>query len=534
MKNDKRFGAMLDCSRNAVMKPEKVKEFAGILRSFGYDMLMLYTEDTYEVNNEPYFGYMRGRYTKAELKDMDAYCASVGVELIPCVQTLAHLGTIFRWAPYAAINDTNDILLVDDERTYELIDNMFSTLAECFSTRRVHIGMDEAHMLGLGKYLDLHGKQNRFELLRRHLEKVMKIAAKYGFSPVMWSDMFFRLDNHGEYYPKEIKLSDEVIAAVPEGVGLVYWDYYHEDEKTYADMIDAHARLGNADWFAGGAWSWIGFAPSNGFTEKTMVPAMRVCREKGVKNIIITLWGDNGKECSFYSLLPSLYAVKKVYDGVEDETAIKQGFKEITGEDFDALTSLDLPNAIGGNNPLRNICKAMLYSDLFLGICDSAVKKGVSGIFNEHAAKLFECAENSRYGYIFDVEAKLCRLLSVKYDLGRSIREAYAAGDKAELEKLAEKIGEAEQRTEEFYLAFRNLWHTENKPHGFDVQEIRIGGMKLRLRSCRERLSEYVAGKTDCIPELEEELLDMAGGGKKFSEDDPYCYLWTGISPNVL
>ena len=61
------FGVMLDCSRNAVMKPEQVKKFATVLKSFGYNMFQLYTEDTYEVENEPYFGYMRGRYTAEEL-----------------------------------------------------------------------------------------------------------------------------------------------------------------------------------------------------------------------------------------------------------------------------------------------------------------------------------------------------------------------------------------------------------------------------------------------------------------------------------
>ena len=66
----KRFGVMLDMSRNAVMRPEEVKHFAKLLRSFGYNMIQLYTEDTYEVDNEPYFGYMRGRYTKAQLADI--------------------------------------------------------------------------------------------------------------------------------------------------------------------------------------------------------------------------------------------------------------------------------------------------------------------------------------------------------------------------------------------------------------------------------------------------------------------------------
>ena len=69
----KHFGVMLDCSRNAVMKVSSVKKYIDILARLGYDTLMLYTEDTYEVENQPYFGYLRGRYSKAELKEIDAY-----------------------------------------------------------------------------------------------------------------------------------------------------------------------------------------------------------------------------------------------------------------------------------------------------------------------------------------------------------------------------------------------------------------------------------------------------------------------------
>ena len=101
----KRFGVMLDASRNTVMKPEQVKEFALMMKRFGYNMLQLYTEETYEIPGEPYFGYLRGRYSQAELKDIVSYCESIGMEMIPCIQTLAHLPTIFRWGPYRAIHD---------------------------------------------------------------------------------------------------------------------------------------------------------------------------------------------------------------------------------------------------------------------------------------------------------------------------------------------------------------------------------------------------------------------------------------------
>ena len=87
----KRFGTMIDCSRNSVMNVDSVKRWIDLTSDMGYNSLMLYTEDTYELDNQPYFGYMRGRYSKNELKEIDAYAVSHGMELMPCIQTLAHL-----------------------------------------------------------------------------------------------------------------------------------------------------------------------------------------------------------------------------------------------------------------------------------------------------------------------------------------------------------------------------------------------------------------------------------------------------------
>ena len=67
-------GLMVDCSRNAVMNLTALKRFVKVISALGYDTLMLYTEDTYEVDGEPYFGHQRGRFSKAELKEADAFC----------------------------------------------------------------------------------------------------------------------------------------------------------------------------------------------------------------------------------------------------------------------------------------------------------------------------------------------------------------------------------------------------------------------------------------------------------------------------
>ena len=244
MKNFERFGVMIDCSRNAVPSIDGLKKFFTILAKMGYDCVMLYTEDTYEVEDEPYFGYKRGRYSIAEMQEIDRFAASIGIEVIPCIQTLAHLNAIFRWDEYRKIKDIDDILLLDDERTMTLIERMFATLSKSFASRKIHIGMDEAHNVGLGKYLDRHGFGDRYELILRHLNKVCEIARKYGYEPMMWEDMFFRLANHGDYYVKEpIAFSDDVVNKVPSDCSMVYWDYYSTDEAIYDAMITSSKRL---------------------------------------------------------------------------------------------------------------------------------------------------------------------------------------------------------------------------------------------------------------------------------------------------
>ena len=503
-------GLMVDCSRNAIMNPTALKRFVKVISTLGYDTLMLYTEDTYEVDGEPYFGHQRGRYSKAELKEADEYCRENGVELIPCIQTLAHLNAIFKWeSVYGGINDTADILLAEDERTYQLIDKMFSSLSECFTSRKIHIGMDEAHMVGLGKYRDKHGDTDRFEILNRHLHKVCGIADKYGFEPMMWSDMFFRLANaSSDYYGDTDSEEISKKADMPKNISPVYWDYYSTDFGHYKEMIRKNKALGRPVIFAGGAWTWKGFAPDNQFSFDTTLPAIGACREEGINDIFITMWGDNGGECSRFAVLPALCYTAELLKGNENMSDAKTRLKTVTGMKFDDFMLLDkLDNPTERLN--YNASKYLLYSDPFMGVYDSRVTEGVNGYYKELYKKLSAVQAMDDYKPMFDSAAALADVLSVKAELGVKTRAAYLAGDNKTLKDIAENdYTAAIQKLRAFYQAFRRLWLYENKPHGFDVQDIRLGGLIMRLEDCQSRLSEFCSGESNEIPELSEPVLD--------------------------
>ncbi len=518
------FGVMLDCSRNAVMKVSEVKNFIDCLQKMGYNTLELYTEDTYELVGEPYFGYMRGRYTAAEIKEIDAYAKTRGVELIPCIQTLAHLNTIFVHEAYAGICDVNDILLIDEPKTYMLIEKMFKMLAENFTSRNVNIGMDEAHMVGLGKYLDKHGFVNRTDLLIKHLKKVLEIADRYGFTAHMWSDMFFRLASHGEYYVEgDLNVSDKVLAKVPESIELAYWDYYHTDKAFYDNMIAQHKKFNREIWFAGGAWTWNGFAPLNAFSLASMKPAMESVYENGIQNVFITMWGDDGKECSFYSVLPSLYAIRQFANGNTDMESIKKGFYSIFKVKFDDFMTLDIPNRTAADkfdgdkmtDPFGNPCKSLLFTDPFMGKFDIALSKIRAIPYVDYAKQLASAGKRAgKYAYIFESLSALCEALSVKAELGVKTRRAYDAKDKKAIAALAKDYTKAQKLLGKFHEKFYTLWHKENKSFGWEIQDARIGGLIRRLGTCAKELELFAKGKIERIDELEEQLLSAGNGDR--------------------
>ena len=510
--NLKRFCCMIDCSRNAVMNIKTLKQWIDVCADMGYNSVMLYTEDTYEIEGHPYFGYARGRYTKAELKELDAYAVSRGIELIPFIQTLAHIEGIFRWRDYAPVHDIDDILMYGEERTYELIDAMFDTLSECFTTRTVNVGMDEAHNMGRGKYFDLYGESNHTELLLSHLNRVAEIAERHGFEICMWSDMYFSFaTGAGNYFKPNAEVDPRVSELIPDSASLIYWDYYKRTREDCTGMMRVHEKIKPDFWYAGGVWTWDGWSTQNRYSIEALKNSLSCCRECGVENIIVTLWGDGGAECSAFEALPSLFFAAEYVRGNSDLESIKQKFAEKFGISFDEFMLFDQVTREEKEAFYLSPSKYLLYNDPFIGLLDTTVPESCREDFAEVARLVLPLTENERWGYLFKTNYRLALAVAAKCDVGIKIRAAYKAGDRSALAEYAGELRKIRDLVYDFYLAFEGQWMRENKPFGFEVQDIRLGGLMRRLLHCADRLDSYVSGECDGIEELEAELLDVHG-----------------------
>ncbi|MDD7676426.1 MAG: family 20 glycosylhydrolase [Eubacteriales bacterium] len=518
---------MADMSRNAVYNMPTAKRMLRYLALMGYDSMMLYTEDTFELPGYPYFGHMRGRFSHAELKEIDDYAYDLGIEVIPCVQTLAHLSTALRW-PGFSFQDTGDILMVGDDRTYAFIDAIMKTCAECFRSRRINIGMDEAHMLGRGNYLLKNGYRPSSEVMLEHLDRVVKICTDNGFYPMIWSDMFFRMAFNGAYRVREGEIAQEIIDKVPADLTLIYWDYYSLDSGIFSHMLDCHLKFHNPIVFAGGAWKWSGFAPHNTFSVASTEMQLNVCADRGVDNVIVTAWGDNGGEASQFSVLPSmLYFAERAYaSSVTDEKLEERAVMSL-GLGYRALLTLDAPNELPGvtveiGHPV-NPCRYLVFNDPLEGLLDVHIKPDETPAgFAAAARRLEQYVDDKNFGYMFDTLAKLCVFLADKCDVSLRTRRYYLDGDKAALADMADNIIPTMiSELDDFIVAFRNQWYLENKTFGFSTQELRLGGLRERLKSAALRLADYADGRIDRIEELEQPVLSF--NGKNYDADSmPY------------
>jgi len=539
MKNFDNFGIMLDCSRNAVSSVETVKKFIDLISKMGYTFLELYTEDTFEVEGHPYIGHQRGRYSKQELIDLDNYAYSKGIELIPCIQTLAHVNGVLRWPEYSDIIDCDDIMMADNEKTYALIESFISSCANCFRSRKINIGMDEAHKVGVGRYLDKNGYHDRTGILLRHLSKVCEICDKYGFKPMMWSDMFFRLANEGEYVWNGKPIDEETKNLVPKNVELIYWNYCQVKKSEYVHMIKGHKQFNNNIWFAGGTNCWYGFNPHNRFAFKTIKPSVTACLEQGIRNYTLCLWGDDGNECSIFSNLPSLFYASELAKGITDMATIKLNFEKLFGIPFDKFMLLDLKEPDVTTNcefPYpTNMGKVWLYNDVFSGLFDTTVDKDLLPNYRKVARSLKKYVDNPDYGYIFDYLSSYADAVYRKAELGIRTRELYTKKDIEGLKHILKDYDIASKKIKTFLKKFRTMWYTERKPHGFDIQDIRIGGLLTRIDGCKQRIIDYIEGKADSIPELDEPTLDFfSRKGEDIKQPINFNRWQYNASPNIV
>lgn len=537
--NFETLGTMIDCSRNGVLLVKTVKFLLKKLSLMGYNMLQLYTEDTYKIEGEPFFGYLRGGYSEKALKEIDDYAFDLGIEVIPCIQTLGHLGQMLQWPRFLHLRDTSEVLLADAQETYVMVRKMIQAATKPFRTKKIHLGMDETHGLGHGRYHSIFGQYNYKDPTRifiDHLSRVNAICVEMGLQPCIWSDMLFCLNAKNNsllgYYDSQQPTAS--VEGIPSNIELVYWDYYHTSQQSYTSRIQSHRLLSRKNpWMAGGSWTWSRFWTALPFTFATNKASMNACKQRnsGVKHVFLTIWGDEGNEVDILSSLPAWsYYAEHGYEKEQevDLIRLRASFDGICAgvfDDYVMASRLDDPSpekqtVDDGIHFAPNTSKWLMWEEPAYGFVSPSMQ--ASGLDLEHhytslatylegrlratvqqkAIRVHSSSLQSSIGD-YPLNARLrfayliAKTLSYKSGLRYHMHLAYINMNWSELYQLAgpepeSRLSKLREYLRQLISYHRQMWMATYEPFGWEVLELRYGGQASRLETFHLRISRFL------------------------------------------
>ena len=501
----------------------------GRMALMGMNRLVLYMEDSFEIPEEPYFGYMRSRYSEAELRAIDDIGYEFGIEVFAAVEGLSHLSRVLKWHPYGDMQEDAATVYVESEKTYEFLSHLIDAATKPFRSKNVGIYLDEAFNLGKGTSLEKSGEYRpSFYYMKKHMARLLDMCRERGLNMITCGDMFMVASNPDEktffrkLYAINGPLSKDIIEAANWPVDYLLWDYSHHDESTYDALIKRYREFGKCEYMLVGIWNWLGFGVDYDKTFATIIPAARASKKNGMKDFVVSTWGcDSGMENYWSDNLLGLQLVAEHSYGEEPTNEeLAERFFACTGCDMADFYELSYVDHVYGQHTGEgpdyvNLSRSVLWQDVLFGKYDYYIRdESLTEHFKAVAEKL-EAAEkrNGKYGKYLGARALLARVMEIKATIGVRIANAYRKRDMYFLcGAVATVLPELKKRVLALRDAHRALWYDSYKPLGWEVEDVRYGALLSRIDSAAYRLNRYLNGYETELPELTEERLSVTGG----------------------
>ena len=299
-------GFMLDVSRGKVPTMAELLRLVEGLHALRANQLQLYVEHTFAWPGHEDAWRDASPLTAAQIRTLDDACASVGIELVPNLNTFGHMERWLRHPRYRALAECPEGwihpltgqfkefpgTLRPDQASLDFVDRLLADYLPCFRSRQVNIGGDEPWELGQGFSKGSVAERGKHRVYLDHLRKLCALSTARDHTPQFWGDILL----------EDLALAQEAPAdAVP-----VVWGY------DAGHPFDAQAgrlrELGRSYLIAPGTSTWQSFTGrlDNALTNQR--EAITAAVTQGARGVLLTSWGDNGNHQPWPTNWPAMAA----------------------------------------------------------------------------------------------------------------------------------------------------------------------------------------------------------------------------------
>ena len=172
-----------------------------------------------------------------------------------------------------------------------------------------------------------------------------------------------------------------------------------------------------------------------------------------------------------------------------DRETVMRRFEFCCQTSAKAFFALDRVDRIKPKDPLSpDPAKYCMWQDILMGMFDENMK---DYNLTEHYTNLskemaYYESHGCRYSFIFRYIRKLSDVLAIKGDLGKKITKAYHENDKEYLKEVVEVVlPELKEKVRILWEDHMNWFFEINKPQGWEIMDIRYGGVMARIDSVK-------------------------------------------------
>src|SRR3954447_6439238 len=273
-------GVMLDASRDKVPTIATLEALIDRLASWKVNQVQIYMEHTFAYAGHHEVWADASPFTAEDVRHLDAFCRERHVELVPNQNCLGHMG---RWLKH---DRYRDLAMFPDGWTERgrwrapttidpakpgslaLVRELLAELLPNFSSRRVHVGLDEPFEMPPER-LDDYGTW---------VATVRGLRELDGRAMLMWGDI--------------LAGKPQLIEALPDDVTVCEWGY--EDWHPFDARTRQLADAGRPFWVCPGTSSWLTILGRATNMKGNCVVAAEAGRARGASGFLNTDWGDMG------------------------------------------------------------------------------------------------------------------------------------------------------------------------------------------------------------------------------------------------
>ena len=285
-------GFMLDISRCKIPTQNEFRQLIRALARLRVNQFQLYIEHSFAFPGHEEVWQEASPLTPAEIEQLDRECLSLGIELVPNLNTFGHMERWLRHPKYQSMAECPEGwihpltqqfkpipgTLKPDDESLKFIGDLLDKYLPHFRSHQVNIGGDEPWELGQGFSKGAVEKKGKHAVYLNHLKKICKLVEARGRTPQFWGDILL----------EDLNLASEApVLAMP-----VIWGY--DADHPFNQQAQRLNALGRSYLIAPGTSTWQSFTGRLDNALTNQVEAVSAAIKHQAQGILITSWGDNG------------------------------------------------------------------------------------------------------------------------------------------------------------------------------------------------------------------------------------------------